>query len=105
MAQTVLRILRLPKVKERTGDSKSKIYKNSSEGLFTKPVKTGERASGWPDYEVDAINAARIAGKSNDEIRVLVAELMASRKRYFHVLEALEKSAYNVGETSREGIK
>ena len=48
-------------------------------GLFTKPVPIGQRSVGWPDYEVVAINAARIAGKSEAEIRELVNRLHAKR--------------------------
>jgi len=102
MAQT---ILRRKQVETRTGLSRSTIYLRIKEGTFSGPVNLGARAVGWPDYEVDAINAARVAGKSDDEIRALVAELMASRKRDFHALDAPEKSAYDVGETSREGVK
>ncbi len=35
---------------------------------------------GWPSSEVVAINAARIAGKSDEEIRALVVKLEAARK-------------------------
>jgi prophage regulatory protein len=35
---------------------------------------------GWPASEVSAINTARIAGKTDDEIRVLVVKLEAARK-------------------------
>jgi prophage regulatory protein len=79
MAPTVLTILRRSKVEERTGYKKSSLYRKTTEGLFTKPIKIGERASGWPEHEVDAINAARIAGKSNQEIRKLVVRLEAAR--------------------------
>ena len=41
-------------------------------------MKTG-RSSGWPAREVAALNAARIAGKSDAEIRELVADLVAER--------------------------
>ena len=51
-----------------------------SQGLWTKPVSLGARAVGWPSDEVEAINAARIAGNTDDEIRVLVKELEAARK-------------------------
>jgi hypothetical protein len=34
----------------------------------------------WPSDEVEAINAARIAGKTDEEIRTLVAKLEAARK-------------------------
>ena len=48
-------------------------------GLFPSGVAIGQRAKGWPDYEVKAIAAARIAGKSDDEIRELVLVLHAKR--------------------------
>jgi len=74
------KILRLPLLKIHTGKSKSTIYVDIKQGLFPPPVKIGARASGWPASEIDAVNAARIAGKSNDEIRSLVADLVTARK-------------------------
>jgi prophage regulatory protein len=38
------------------------------------------RAVGWPENEVFVLNAARIAGKSDDEIRQLVIKLETVRK-------------------------
>jgi prophage regulatory protein len=78
MAQT---ILRLPAVKARTGLSRSTIYLRISEGTFPRPVSLGSRAVGWPDGEVETLNAARIAGQSEDEIRALVARLEEARKQ------------------------
>lgn len=73
-------ILRMPAVKAETGHrSHASIYNAIRAGLFTKPVSIGERAVGWPDSEVRAINAARIAGKSEAEIRELVSRLHAKR--------------------------
>jgi prophage regulatory protein len=48
-------------------------------GLFTTGVAIGKRAKGWPDYEVKAIAAAHIAGKSDDQIRDLVKALHVKR--------------------------
>ena len=48
-------------------------------GLYTPPIKIGPRASAWPDDEVEILNAARIAGKSDQEIRELVCKLVAAR--------------------------
>lgn len=45
-----------------------------------KPVLIGSRAIGTPESEVEALNAARIAGKPDDEIRALVVKLEAARK-------------------------
>jgi prophage regulatory protein len=73
-------ILRMPAVKAETGHrSHASIYEAIKVGLFTKPVTIGQRSVGWPDYEVAAINAARIAGKSEAEIRELVNRLHAKR--------------------------
>lgn len=73
-------ILRMPSVKAETGHrSDASIYNAIRAGLFTSGVPIGQRAKGWPDYEVKAINAARIAGKSDDEIRNLVIALHTKR--------------------------
>lgn len=73
-------ILRLPAVKSESGYSRSTVYLRIAQGLWPKPVSLGARAVGWPASEIAAINAARIAGKSDDEIRALVTKLEAARK-------------------------
>ena len=73
-------ILRLPATLKRRGKSRSSHYVDIKNGLFVKPVRIGLRAVGTPEDEVDALNAARIAGKSDDEIRALVVKLEAARK-------------------------
>lgn len=73
-------ILRLPAVLRERGRSRSAHYLDIQQGLFTHPVQIGLRAVGWPTTEVAAINAARIAGKREVEIRELVAKLEAARK-------------------------
>jgi prophage regulatory protein len=72
-------IMRLPRVKLATGYSRSAIYQRIAQGLWPKQVVLGPRTVGWPAHEVDAVNAARIAGKSDDDIRRLVAVLHAAR--------------------------
>lgn len=75
-----MRILRLPDVKVETGHpSHASIYSRIKEGTFPKPVRIGQRAVGWPADEVRTINLARIAGKTDDEIRDLVNRLHAKR--------------------------
>jgi prophage regulatory protein len=78
-----LAILRRKDVESVTGYSRSTIYLLISRGLWPKPVPiTSARAVGWPLREVAAINLARIAGKSDSEIRDLVVELETSRKAF-----------------------
>ena len=74
-------ILRLPAVRALCGYSRSTIYLRITQGLWPKPVSLGPRSVGWPETEVAAVNGARIAGKSDDEIRTLVARLMDDRRR------------------------
>ncbi len=73
-------ILRLPAVKAESGASRSTIYLRIQQGLWPKPVKLGPRSVGWPASEVAAINSARIAGMTDDEIRAVVIKLEAARK-------------------------
>jgi prophage regulatory protein len=73
------RILRLPDVKTATGRKHASLYSDISRGVFPKPVTIGPNAVGWPEGEVAAINAARIAGRTEDEIRQLVTTLHQRR--------------------------
>ena len=73
-------ILRLPAAKTESGYSRSTIYLRISQGLWTKQVRLGPRCVGWPAHEVAALNAARISGKTDDEIRALVVKLEVARK-------------------------
>lgn len=77
--QAALTILRRKQVEARTGYSRSTIYLRIAQGLMTKPVNLGARAVGWPAGEVDTLNAARVAGKSDAEIRKLVETLESAR--------------------------
>lgn len=79
-ASTISNVLfRRPVVELVTGESRSTIYRKISKGLFTKPVSIGGERVAWPANEVQAIINARIAGKSEEEIKQLVIELEAAR--------------------------
>ncbi len=73
-------ILRLPSVKSESGLSRSTLYLRITQGLWTKPISLGGRSVGWPASEVTALNTARIAGKTDEDVRVLVRLLEAGRK-------------------------
>lgn len=73
-------LLTLREVLARTGPKKSAHYLAIKNGLFVKPVSISKRSRRYPDFEVDAIIAARIAGKPDAEIRALVVALEAARK-------------------------
>jgi prophage regulatory protein len=72
--------LRLPKVADVMCMSRSTVYLRVKEGLMTPPVKLSTRCSVWPENEITAIKTARIAQKSEDEIRQLVILLKQQRR-------------------------
>lgn len=72
-------LLRRTAVEQATGDSRSTIYRKIQKGLFTRPIERGGSRVAWPANEVEAINKARIAGKSEADIKMLVIQLEAAR--------------------------
>lgn len=72
-------LLTLTGVSSALHRSRSSIYSDIAQGTLPRPVKLGERSVAWPQSEIAAIQNARIAGKSEDEIRELVSSLQASR--------------------------
>ena len=89
MAQTILAaiaainpLFRRPLVEQAMGESRSTIYRKIKAGLLTKPVQIGGDRVAWPANEVKAIINARIAGKSDEEIKNLVNQLHAARTQY-----------------------
>lgn len=84
-----MEIWRIQVVKAATGyRSTASIYNNINAGLWTKPVRTGQRSVGWPSDEVVAVNKARVAGATDEQLRQLVIRLHAKRTNLLR--EALE---------------
>lgn len=54
------RIIRLPEVKTKTGQSRSTIYQRIKEGIFPAPISLGGRNVGWLEEEVENWIAACI---------------------------------------------
>lgn len=59
--------------------SRSTWYWLIKRGLIPPGVKITDRCSAWPEDEIRAINTARTGGASDDDVRRLVAELVAKR--------------------------
>ena len=92
-------IMRMPAVKAETGHrSHASIYNAIRAGLFTTGVAIGQRSVGWPSDEVHAINLARIAGKSETEIRHLVENLHSKRNsQAVDLITAVSVGQFNAG--------
>jgi len=72
-------MIRQPAAAKALGRPTTSFYEDIKKGLITKPVKLSERSVAWPQLEIQALQQARIAGKTPDEIRQLVSKLMADR--------------------------
>lgn len=86
-------IFRLNKVLEATGQkNRINIQEMVQAGMLTEPISIGyndvSRMVGWPDFEVQAVVAAQISGKSKDEIRALVKQLHAKRANHLNTVMA-----------------
>ena len=80
MQPVVIRsLLGKPAVRGAIGWANSTLYAKIQAGLFVPPVKIGPRSSRWPSDEVAAVQEAIIAGADEDELRSLVAKLVAQR--------------------------
>ena len=77
------RILREGERRQVTGVPTSTWYDLIDQGLAPPGIKIGKYSVGWPATELAALNAARIAGKGDDEIRGLVKRLIAARAKAF----------------------
>ncbi len=65
-------------VQRRFNIGNTQYHSWTNKGLLPPLLKMGRR-SYLPSHEVDAVIRARIAGKSDDEIKALVTNLVAAR--------------------------
>lgn len=77
-----INILRMPAVRQKSGyASATSVYNLVRNGTFTRPVQIGPKTVGWPEHEVDAINAARVGGIQEEQLKELVRKLHAQRSQ------------------------
>lgn len=81
--QSGTRMLRQSEVLKRRARGKTSHWNDIRTGLFTNPIKIGERSNSWPEQEVETLIRARIAGKPDSEMRALVSKLERDRSRLF----------------------
>jgi len=80
-----LKIERRLDTRVRLNVSKSTEVNREHEGLITSVFSLGGRAVGRFEHETTAIMAAMGAGKSDDDIRILVKSLHEVRKTLFEI--------------------
>ena len=75
----MITLTRRPPVLKGFGISKSTLQNRINKGLMTPPISIGGRLVAWPSNEVESLIKAQIAGKTPDEIRLLVKVLIEKR--------------------------
>ena len=83
-----MRILRNPAARDKTGDSRSEQYQKIRRWLYPPQVQISDKAVGWIEEELEALNQARVVarnlglrGEERDAfIRQAVAEVIAGSK-------------------------
>lgn len=74
-------LLKTKDVAQRLKKSVGGVYLDVRKGLLPCMIKTGERSSAFIVSEIERVIDARIKGMDNDEIRVLVAQIVAERNQ------------------------
>ena len=74
-------LLRRPEVVTLTARSRSSLQLDEKAGLFFPPIAICYRAVAYLRHAVQAVIQARIEGKTPDEIKLLVSELINQRKQ------------------------
>ncbi|NOS75544.1 MAG: AlpA family phage regulatory protein [Methyloglobulus sp.] len=75
-----IQLKKLPAVKLSMAQSRTTIYRNIQSGYFPKGVPIGGDRVAWPDYEIEAINRAKISGFGSSAIKILVSKLHELRE-------------------------
>jgi prophage regulatory protein len=71
---------RITGVSERLGIAAPTIYAHIAKGIWPRGIAIGQRAVAWPESEINTMMSARMAGKSEAEIRALVISIHEARK-------------------------
>ena len=79
MLNNDLQLLRRNEVIRLTARSRSSLLNDEKAGLFCPPVSIGGRSVAYVKHEVDEIIKARIQGKSNQQIKSIVTQLLSQR--------------------------
>lgn len=83
-----IRFLRLPDICTKYGRSRTSVYRDIGRGVLPPLISLGPRCSAIVESELEAVLKARSAGATEDEIRRLVADLVADRRKGAQPLHA-----------------
>ncbi|MCB1936736.1 MAG: transcriptional regulator [Nitrosomonas sp.] len=87
-----LQLIKNTEARSSLGVGNTTFYEQLNAGLITPAVKLGVHSVAWPKHEIQAIVAARIAGKSDDQIKELVKQLVADRAKLPSIINGFQSN-------------
>lgn len=75
---TTIQLIRRPAAQGQFSHSKTTFYNHIKFGIIPPCINLGGRSVAWIKHEIDAVINARIAGQTDNEIKMLVEQ----RKQY-----------------------
>ena len=81
MNTTQPKLIRRTEVLNLTARSKSSLFLDEQSGLMPPAISIGDRSVAYLQHEIEAVIQARIEGKTNEQIKALVQELIKQRKQ------------------------
>lgn len=79
MERAIEMLLKDTETGQRLGMARSTVWDCVRDGTLPPPIRRGPKWSRWPSAEVVRIEAAIVAGATDDELRSLVRELIEAR--------------------------
>ena len=76
---SLFQIVRLKQVLSQLAIGKTNLYTKISEGLFPIGIQLSKQSVGWLSSEVDIMIKAIVSGKSNDETKAIVRDIITAR--------------------------
>lgn len=79
--KTYIQLIRRPELLTIYPRSKSALQLDEKAGLFCPSISIGQRAVAYLKHEAEAVIQARVEGKSQQQIKQLVSELIKQRTK------------------------
>ena len=79
--KTKYQLIRRPEVLSLTARSKSALLLDEKAGVLPPPIAIGCRAKAYILSEIQTVIQARVEGKSTEQIKALVQELISQRTK------------------------
>lgn len=75
------KLLKFHDVASRVTGSRSSIYARIKAGTLPPPIRISSQSAAWVEHEIEAVLRAQIAGKSGEDLKNIVSDLVRQRQQ------------------------